>query len=238
MHDREHDSTSRVHIFLHGTLPWRIVPARPIQLVCFDIGGVLVRICRSWEEGCHAAGLPLRDGAMKILKREFQARRRLVNLYQTGKMDTDEYCRRVSETIEGRYDSGEIRAIHDAWLLEEYEGMSDVIDAIHEAGVKTAALSNINAVHWERLDEFPAVSRLHHRFGSHLIGHHKPQPEIYRVLESSLNVSGADILFFDDLLENVDAARAIGWRAVHVDHEAPMVAQVRTALVEHNVLGE
>lgn len=214
----------------------RAVPDCPIQLVCFDIGGVLVRICRSWEEGCRAAGLPLRDGAMLILKRELQARRRLVNLYQTGKMDIDEYCQRVSETIEGHYDPLEIRAIHDAWLLDEYEGMSDVIDAIHESGGKTAALSNINAVHWARLDEYPAVSRLHHRFGSHLIGHHKPEPEIYRVLESSLNVTGADILFFDDLLQNVEAARTIGWHAVHIDHDAPMVAQVRTSLIEHNVL--
>ena len=30
------------------------------MIVCFDIGGVLVRICRTWEEGCIAADVPLR----------------------------------------------------------------------------------------------------------------------------------------------------------------------------------
>ena len=31
------------------------------RTVCFDLGGVIVRICRSWEEGCHRAGVSLRD---------------------------------------------------------------------------------------------------------------------------------------------------------------------------------
>ena len=32
----------------------------PIRLVCFDLGGVLVKICRSWSDGCRAAGLDVR----------------------------------------------------------------------------------------------------------------------------------------------------------------------------------
>ena len=33
-------------------------------LAVFDLGGVIVRICRSWQEGCRAAGIALksRDG--------------------------------------------------------------------------------------------------------------------------------------------------------------------------------
>ncbi len=32
-----------------------------IRLVCFDLGGVVIRICRTWAEGCAAAGLEVRD---------------------------------------------------------------------------------------------------------------------------------------------------------------------------------
>ncbi len=32
-----------------------------IQLVCFDVGGVVVRICHTWAEGCAAAGITPRN---------------------------------------------------------------------------------------------------------------------------------------------------------------------------------
>jgi len=31
-----------------------------IRMVCFDLGGVLIKHCRTWREGCAAAGLRLR----------------------------------------------------------------------------------------------------------------------------------------------------------------------------------
>ncbi len=209
-----------------------------IRLVCFDIGGVLVRICRSWPEGCTAAGLPIRDGVQNILQRETRIRRELVRLYQTNRIDTDTYCRRVSEAFDDLYRPDEIRAVHDAWLLGEYEGLTDIIDAIHDAGLETACLSNINHVHWRRMREYPAFMRLQHHFGSHEIGHHKPDPEIYEAMETSLGLAGSQILFFDDLEKNVEAAGNRGWHAVHVDHAAPMDVQITEALVEHGILSE
>src|SRR5438046_2713481 len=32
---------------------------QPIQLVCLDLGGVLIRVCRDWREACEAAKLEL-----------------------------------------------------------------------------------------------------------------------------------------------------------------------------------
>jgi putative hydrolase of the HAD superfamily len=212
------------------------MPNNDIRLVCFDIGGVLVRICRSWPEGCAAAGLPLREGAQAILDRELKSRRHLVRLYQTGKIQTEEYCLRVSETIEGKYTPREIRAIHDAWLKDEYQGLHDVIDAIHEAGYETACLSNINAEHWARMEKFGAFMRLTHHYGSHLIGHHKPDEAIYRHLEQELDLKGHHILFFDDLSENIEAARTRDWRAVQIDHAQPTDIQIVRSLIEHHVI--
>jgi FMN phosphatase YigB (HAD superfamily) len=39
-----------------------------------------------------------------------------------------------------------------------------------------------------------------------------------------------EILFFDDLPENIDGARAAGWRAVLIDPDGDPAAQVMTAL--------
>ena len=46
-------------------------------------------------------------------------------------------------------------------------------------------------------------------------GLRKPQPEIYERALKRLNVSASEAVFVDDVLENVEAARAIGLAAIH-----------------------
>jgi HAD superfamily hydrolase (TIGR01509 family) len=209
-----------------------------IRLICFDIGGVLVRICRTWPEACAAAGLPWREAIQAALTDTAERRRELVDHHQTGRMAIDPYCAAISEVIGGAYSAAEIRAIHDAWLLDAYEGVSGVVDALHDAGLPTACLSNTNDVHWARMNEFDAVARLRHRFASHLIGHHKPDAGIYEHFERAVGLpgAGAAIMFFDDREENVAAARERGWHAVQIDPDACTATQISRALEAHGVL--
>jgi len=227
-----------------GRLVWRRGPAydailmpsaSPIKLVCFDLGGVLVRICRSWPEGCAAAGLPVR-GTMTNGYPRIAGWDELGFQFGTGKIDGAIWSERVSSLLNRLYTPQEVRSIHDAWLLGEYEGVGDVIDQIHAAGLPTAALSNTNADHWPRMDDYPAVMRVQHRLASHELGLHKPDPAIYRELERRMNRSGQEILFFDDLPENVKAARAVGWRAELIDPSGRTDVQIQSALTTHGVL--
>jgi FMN phosphatase YigB (HAD superfamily) len=70
-----------------------------------------------------------------------------------------------------------------------------------------------------------------------LLGLAKPDPEIYRALQQDAEVAPERILFFDDLPENVNAARDLGWRAVLVDPARETAPQIRTALREQGLLG-
>ena len=213
-----------------------VMPSKTIRLVCFDLGGVIIRICRTWLEACQRAGLPVREGIEGRLQREIETRRELNTLHQTGRLDTPEYFQRVSATLDGLYSPDDIRAIHYAWLVDEYEGITDVIDVIHDAGLETAALSNTNPEHWQRMQEFPSVMRLQHRFGSHELGLKKPDEAIYRALEENVNIRGSDILFFDDLQDNIDAARECGWNAVLIDHTSPTDVQIICALQTYKLI--
>ena len=91
-----------------------------IRVVCFDWGGVILRICRSWAEGCEMAGLPVRGktGSKKCM----EARRRLSLRYQTGQMSDAAYFRAVAEACDGHYEPSEIEQIHHAWLIEDFKG--------------------------------------------------------------------------------------------------------------------
>lgn len=198
-------------------------------MVCFDLGGVMVRLCRSWEEGCRAAGLDARDPAMREQTRD--VRKRLVTEYQRGRIDTQTFAHSISETLNGLYSPDEILAVHRAWLRGEYPGIHKLIDDIHDAGLRTAALSNTNEAHWALMDDYPAVLQLHTHLLSHELGLHKPESAIYRAAEHHLNAHPHEIAYFDDLPENVDAARERGWAAHRIDPLGDTAAQVRDALI-------
>ena len=208
---------------------------RPIRLACFDLGGVILRICRSWAEGCDAAGLDLRRGR-DLLLQSADGWPELNNLYQRGRIGRDEYARRFSAIIDGLYSPAEIVAVHEAWILGEYEGVGDVIDRIHDAGLETAVLSNTTLDHWRTVPRYPAFGRLRNRIGSHELGLRKPKPEAYRAVERRTGIAGEQIMFFDDLEENVIGARDVGWRAAQIDPSGDTAGQIAETLIEHGVL--
>ena len=99
-----------------------------IRLVCFDIGGVVVRICRSRTEGCAAAGVDVREPARWDEVKA--ARLALVHRHQVGRIDGTTFAEEISALWGGLYSPAEIMGIHRAWLLDEYEGIGDLIDAV------------------------------------------------------------------------------------------------------------
>lgn len=196
---------------------------------------------------CHAAGVEDRGGAAAHAHEA--SRRHLMDLFVTGRLSEDEWARRLFAALDRAYTPAELMRIHDAWLAPEYAGAERLVEDLHGAGVATACLSNTNHSHWVRLvhhdgraalagaPEFPAVQRLGRHHASHLLGLAKPDPAIYRAFEAANGVAGGEILFFDDLPENVEAAHAVGWRVEavdpHVDTTAP---QLREHLRRHGVL--
>ncbi len=210
-------------------------------LVVFDLGGVIVKIARSWAEACLLAGVPIRPGAADPA---MTARRHeLAERHGKGELDIGAFCDQVAATTQGLYSPAEVRRIHDAWLIAEYPGVAALIGELAAAGVATGVLSNTNHAHWVRLaprkmggtGEFPAIDPVGHPHASHLLGLHKPDPAIYRAFEARTGYSGGEILFFDDLEENCLAARSAGWRAHRVDHEGETAAEIRGVLLSHAV---
>jgi glucose-1-phosphatase len=218
----------------------------PIRLVCFDLGGVLVKICRSWSDGCRAAGLDVRGNSAG--DRAGNLRRELTQRLGLGELSEDEWAEQLSVALGRLYSAAEIKRIHEAWSQTEYPGALALVDALHESAVATGCLSNTNHAHWTRLihhdgsaplpgePEYPAVHRLRHQYASHLLRLAKPDPAIYRAFERATANAPEEILFFDDLPENVAAARALGWNAERVNPHADTIGQMRQSLHKFSVL--
>ena len=202
------------------------------RVAVFDLGGVVVRICRSWEEGCRAAGIAPR--AARSPAEAAPAIDALVRAHQRGEHDAAHHYGRLAEIV-GGHTPDEVGRVHMAWILGDYPGMAAAIDRIHAAGLDSACLSNTNAAHWDQLAGSEAFRRIRRPHASHLMGLVKPDAAIYRAFERAAGAAPGEIVFFDDLAENVDAARACGWDAVLVDHEGDTAAQVLAALRSRGV---
>lgn len=204
---------------------------RPPRVLCLDLGGVVVRICRSWQEGCEAAGVPHRAAAAESDPAFVRERARLVDMYQRGALPHADFIASISAAFGGAHSPEEIDRIHAAWILGDYPGMRDLLQQVQALGIRVACLSNTNHVHWQQMhatsDAFNAIELRH---ASHLLGMNKPHRDIYRAFESATGFEPSDILFADDLRENIDAARALGWNAVHIDHAGSPAEQIARTL--------
>lgn len=213
------------------------MPGARSQIVCFDLGGVVVRICHGWREAAERAGLPCHPELTS--GESAQERADIMHAHEIGLLDDPSYFRRFAAISGGRYTPEEVERVHDAWLLGEYPGVGELIDGLNRRGVTTACLSNTNPRHWRMLGErdggldFPAFRSIQVRHASHLLGAAKPGRAIFDAFEAETGARGPAILFLDDREENVAAARAAGWRAEWIDPGAPPAGVIAERLRRH-----
>jgi len=93
---------------------------------------------------------------------------------------------------------------------------------LQQAGVRTGILSNIGDAMTEGLlRKFDWLDGFHHCTWSYRLRVAKPEAEIYRAAAEGLETPAGQILFLDDKIENIEAARASGMQAIqYLDHES------------------
>ena len=127
-------------------------------------------------------------------------------------------------------------AVRDGWNSVFVRPIPDTVDLIRAARERLPcyAFSNTNATHLaEMWRAFPEVLALFRTvFTSHEIARRKPDTEAFRHVLEAMQLAAPDVLFFDDLAENVAGARACGMQAVLV--RSP--GDVRAALLEHGIV--
>jgi putative hydrolase of the HAD superfamily len=205
-----------------------------MKIICFDVGGVMVKISQSWQEAVNRANLesPISHEETLLLPACEP-----MNEYQSGKIGYPEYLTRLGEFLNVSPETAEI--VHQSILQYEYPGIPELVLELKAAGYHTAILSNTNAPHWDDLlnpSKFPTVASIDAPHASHLLGLGKPDPAIYAAFNRETGSEPGDVVFFDDSQTNVDAANAFGWIAHRIDPWGDPVAQMRQFLTEKNLI--
>lgn len=137
--------------------------------------------------------------------------------FDRGEVEPDALAQRIAQRT--GYARANVKALVDA-IPEHTQPMPDsvaLIERLRDAGHRLALLSNMPvsyAAHLER--EHACFNAFEHRTWSGRVGVMKPQPQIFdRVREALAVADASQLIFIDDVRGNVDAARALGWQAVH-----------------------
>lgn len=205
--------------------------AAPVAVVVFDLGGVVVRIARTWRGRATAAGLPLRE--IERCEAALTACWDGVMALQRGEIRTDDLATAVCRAAGDVYTAEEVTAALNAQLLGPFAGVFDVVQRLN---VPHAIFSNTSADHWETLKDYPTVKLAKWRIASFQIGVVKPDPESYEAVEAAIGQPSERLLFFDDSQQNVDSARACGWQAERIDPFGDVAAQLAHHLTAAGVL--
>lgn len=193
-----------------------------------DLGGVIIRIHRTWSSACQANGVEVREPVLPRF--ETPGVQQLVDQYQRSDMDLPTFAAALSGHVDGGYSAAEVEQVHRGWMVGAYDHAEATIRALQAAGHFVGALSNTCAAHWVTMADFGAIRALDHRIGSHEIGHCKPDLRAFAAAESILPDRPGRVVYFDDLPANVAAAAEHGWEAHHVDHAGDPPATIRRVM--------
>ncbi len=195
-----------------------------IRGVCFDIGGVMIRICHTWNAALAQVALtPSKPLADALPLGGFLA----FDAFQDGAVTFDEYAAQLGDFLGIELEQAKIA--HNAILKEMYPGTLEIVRELQSAGLVTGCLSNTNTPHWETMHsgKFPNIHELKVRLASQEVGVSKPEERFYRMFEEQSGLAPDEILYFEDTLVNVEAGLACGWNAVQIDPAQDTAGQMR-----------
>lgn len=205
-------------------------PAPLTRAVLFDLGGVLLDIDfnRALDAWTPHSRLPA-DQLRAAFRFDEPFHR-----HETGHLDDEGFFAHLRQVLALQCELHVVQEGFNRILIAEIDETVRMLEALRER-VPCYAISNTNPSHIAHIERaFPQfLDRFTRVFTSHEIGHRKPQPAAFEHVLREIALPPPEVLLFDDLQPNVDAAAALGLQAVLV--KGP--ADVRAALAERGLSG-
>ena len=186
---------------------------RPTRALIFDLGGVLIefdfkRAFSAWKDISRLS--------LEELQRSFRFDE-MYEQHERGEITASRYFAHLRDKLALADDLDRIAQGWNAIFSAEIGPTLRLIAAVR-ANIPCYAFTNTNQSHqetWMRM--FPAVATSFEKvFASHEIGLRKPELRAFAYIANELDLPVDELLFFDDLQENVDGAKAAGLQAVLV----------------------
>ena len=192
--------------------PSRLSPGEADALL-FDLGRVVLDIDFNKTLECWAGHA---DCEPEHLVGRF-ARDDMYQRHETGKIGDAEYFAALRASLGVDLSDAQFLEGWNAIFAGEMPGIAPLLERAAQR-LPLYAFSTTNGAHVEHFSQAYADVLGHFRemFLSSAIGLRKPDAAAYDHVVKAIGVPASRIVFFDDLAENIDGARACGLTAVHV----------------------
>ena len=175
-----------------------------IDTVIFDIGNVLAGFC--WKEYLLELGI-CEDARQQIADKIFRGD--VWNEFDCGKKSDEEIIKQCILLIP-EYEK-EIKMVFDTIekVAFEYDYAKSWIEELKAKGFKIYLLSNYGKSAFER-KTYSFLELVDGKVISYEVKAVKPEPQIFEALLSKYEIIAENAVFFDDMEENIIAARTHG----------------------------
>ena len=184
-------------------------------VIVFDLGKVLV----DFDYSIAACKVAARSTKSLQDLASFLSGSPVLVQYESGEINRQQFFEQIRDAVDFQGDLAEFGG-YFADIFTEIPQMVALNAELRRRGFKTYIFSNTNDLAIEHVDRnFPFFKNFDGYIYSCDVGAMKPHAKIYAAMEKLCGRSGADIIYLDDRLENIQAGAARGWRAIL--HETP-----------------
>ena len=197
-----------------------------IKWIFFDIGNVLCKLDFEsvWESFIDACNVPI-EKIKDALYDEY-----LFNSFECGRLDPEEYYRGVIKKIGCNLDYKHFIKIWNSIIIKSDKMFKLVNDLRHHFNI--LILSNTNVLNASVIDK--DIRDISDKIVySYEVGYMKPDPEIFKIALDSINEIPKNVLFVDDLIENILAAKHLGFNTYLFDNYDNFKRYVNSNLLPH-----
>ncbi len=196
------------------------------KIVIFDWGGVVESHFQG-EYNCYSAKVDIinrLNEQTKTLDADTICKKWIECNYDENdkcisEVNTKEDIRKWFERIKLRFDlKCDYNEFYQVYQEEsdKIKYYKDVVDFAHNLKneCKIGILSNLADIDKERIDKHYDLSKFDYVWLSFDLGYRKPKKEIYEIVDNDCKLNPNNILFIDDVKENLEIPKKIGWEVI------------------------
>ncbi len=200
---------------------------KDIKVLLFDLGGVIIDIDPSITINALKSMSKKSSEDFNVLDyKYYKEESSLLNFffeYEKGNINDDKFRNGIRKFANLDLSNDKIDHIWNYVIVKINQDLLDVVLSLKNR-YKIMILSNTNFIHKVYYDKLvvdiygKTLKQLFDKvFYSYEIRSRKPELEIYQKVIDESSYSGKEILFFDDMKENLEIPKVIGMKTHHVE---------------------
>ncbi|MDC9603666.1 glucose-1-phosphatase [Xenorhabdus griffiniae] len=184
------------------------------MLYIFDLGNVIIdidfkRVLAVWS---NLSGTPLATLTPKFSQGE------TLEKHECGQISDTEFAEMMCDEMAVSLSFEQFAEGWNTIFIDVRQEVVELMNKLRAKGHRVVVLSNTNRLHIDYCSEnYPEIAAsADFLYLSHELGMRKPNLDIFNHVLAAEGVEAEQAIFFDDLLENVEAAKKTGITALHV----------------------